>query len=193
MVKRYYDTSISWLLKKESLYLILFIVGVIAGSMYGIHLKGDTELFYVVNQYIKFSDGTTIHLNRLMESLTVYGRNVIFLWLGGLSPFLMPISLVIFFFCIFSYGFTITCFLLLYGLKGLLIGLVIFGLQAASFVLLAIWLGNQGMRYSFLNKGMHLTTYLRGLVIGLLGIVLIAGTDAYLQPIIEKMILYWGV
>lgn len=188
MVKRYYDTSIQYLLGQGTIFIGLFIAGILAGSIYSINMRENSMLFFTINQYITVNYEATSRWEVMKDSLMVHGKNLLLLWAGGAFNITLVLSFIIFFIICFSYGFTLTCFILIYGLKGLLIGVLAFGLQAVIIIFLSMYIGNIGIRYSVYNRIQSIQEYSKLLMSIGIGVGIVAVIDAYVQPILQKII-----
>ena len=188
MVKRYYDTGIHYLFGQGALFIALFILGIVSGSMYAVLVRDNRMLFFTINQYITLDYEVSSRWEVLKDSVFVYGKNLMLIWVGGLFSLTLALSCIVFFIICFSYGFTTSCFILIYGFKGIGIGILAFGIQAIIIIFMGIYIGNMGIRYSVQNKMEGMNEYIRVLIIMGIGIMLAAFVDAYIQPLMQKII-----
>ena len=100
-MKKYYHLFLRGVIGETLFWLVLFLVGLVAGSLYSISLKNQTELFFVLNQITMTPlshKGNEWAL--LKESIGIHLIQLIGMWLGGLSKLTFSISLLIlWFFC----------------------------------------------------------------------------------------------
>ena len=170
-------------------WLILFFVGLLAGSLYSISLKNEIELFFMINQMtmtpIAYKGNQwTI----LKESMGIHMIQLVGMWIGGLSKVTFVISVILFIVIAFSYGFVITSFYLLYGFKGFVINVLFFGLQGLIVVFVAMYIGEHSLRYQQRGKGVYFKTYISVLGYTLLSVLMVSFIDAYIQPVLQNMI-----
>ncbi|MGL6173052.1 MAG: hypothetical protein ACRC1P_00375 [Cellulosilyticaceae bacterium] len=190
MVKRYYDTSIRYLLGEGALFIVLFILGIVAGSLYAIYVRDNSMLFFTINQYLTLDYEASSKLEVVKDSLWIYGKNLALIWAGGLFNMTLAISSIIFFSVCFSYGFTTSCFILIYGLKGIVVSLMAYGIQAIIIIFTGLCVGNIGIRYSIYKQMKGIEEYARALILVMIGAGSAAMLDAYLQPLMQKLICY---
>ena len=170
-------------------WLALFLIGLIAGSLYSISLKDQTELFFVLHQMTMtplMREGNEWML--LKESFIIHMVQLIGIWLGGLSKVTFIVSLMIFLGIAFSYGFSVTSFYLLYGLKGFWINLLLFGIQGLIIIFMGMYIGEHSLRYQQKGKEHYLKPYLTVLGYACMTIGVVAVWDTYIQPLLQTLI-----
>lgn len=170
-------------------WLALFFIGLLSGSLYSISLKDQTELFFVLNQMTMTPlahDGNEWVL--LKEACTIHIIQLIGMWLGGLSKLTFIISLLIFLGISFSYGFSVTSFYLLYGLKGFWVNLLLFGLQGLIIIFMGMYIGEHSLRYQQKGKEHYLKPYLTVLGYTCISIGVVAVLDTYIQPLLQTLL-----
>ena len=111
--------------KKIFLFLLtMSIIGVITGCIFLILIKeNNTELNNEINKFISNINS----MNYLESFKNIFSSNIFFLliiWLIGISIIGIPVSLFLFFIKSFSLGFTISSFILIYKVRGVLISLI---------------------------------------------------------------------
>lgn len=111
--------------KKIFLFLLtMSIIGVITGCIFLILIKdSNTELNNEMNKFISNINS----MNYLESFKNIFSSNIFFLliiWLIGISIIGIPVSLFLFFIKSFSLGFTISSFILIYKVRGVLISLI---------------------------------------------------------------------
>jgi len=111
--------------KKVILFLIILImIGIIVGSMFTLILNSSDKSLVV--EYIK-SFIQNIDKNKLLFSETLINTLIInmiyilFIWVLGLSVIGLPIIILINFWKSFVLGFSISSFIITYGIKGCLL------------------------------------------------------------------------
>lgn len=188
MVKRYYDTGIRYLFGQGAIFITIFILGIISGSVYSIYVRDNSMLFFTINQYITLDYEASSKWEVMKDSFLVYSKNLVIIWAGGVFNLTLAISCIVFFVVCFSYGFTTTCFILIYGLKGIWISILAFGIQAIIIIFIGVYIGNMGIRYSVYNKMESVKDYVKVLIIAGGAVIIVAFIDAYIQPIMQKLI-----
>ena len=188
-LKKYYHLFLRGVIGETLFWLVLFLVGLVAGSLYSISLKNQTELFFVLNQITMTPlshEGNEWAL--LKESIGIHLIQLIGMWLGGLSKLTFSISLLIFLGISFSYGFSVTSFFLLYGMKGIWVNLLLFGLQGLIIVFMGMYIGEHSLRYQQKGKEHYLKPYLNVLGFTCISIGIVSLVDTYIQPMLQTLI-----
>lgn len=188
MVKRYYDTGMSYLFGQGAIFITIFILGIVSGSIYSVCVRDNSMLFFTINQYITLDYEASSKWEVMKDSFLVYGKNLIIIWAGGLFNVTLAISCIVFFIICFSYGFTTTCFVLIYGLKGICISILAFGVQAIIIIFIGMYLGNMGIRYSVYNKIDSVKEYIKVLTLTGVAVMIVVFIDAYIQPVMQQVI-----
>lgn len=185
-LKKYYHLVFKGVIGETLFWLILFLIGLVAGSLYSISLKNDTELFFVLNQLM-----TTPLANKgnewnvLKESVGIHFVQLIGMWIGGLSKIGFIVSLFIFLVTSFSYGFSVTSFFLLYGMKGIWINLLLFGVQGLIIIFMGMYVGEHSLRYQHKGREQYLKPYLKVLGFTCMSIGVVSLVDTYIQPMLQ--------
>ena len=188
-MKKYYHLLAKGILRGTLFWLILFLVGLLAGSLYSISLKNQTQLFFMLNQMTM----TPVNYKGnqwaiLKESIGIHMIQLVGIWMGGLSKVTFVISLILFIVIGFSYGFVITSFYLLYGVKGFVINVLLFGLQGLLVVFAGMYIGEHSLRYQQRGKEVYFKTYINALGYAFISIFVISCIDAYIQPVLQNII-----
>lgn len=96
-------------------------------------------------------DYISVNLMSFSYILTKYLKKLGLIWLLGWFAPTIPLSWILLFSIVFSYGFTTTSLLLLFGMKGILAGFLAYGIQAILLISIgfeilkkSIELGEQG-------------------------------------------------
>ena len=185
-MKKYYHLVFKSVIGETLFWLILFLIGLVSGSLYSISLKNDTELFFALNQLMTTPLAPTENQwNVLKESVSIHIVQLIGMWVGGLSKIGFIVSLFIFLVVSFSYGFSITSFFLLYGLKGIWINFLLFGIQGLMIIFMGMYVGEHSLRYQHKGREQYLKAYLKVLGFTCIGIVVVGLIDTYIQPILQ--------
>lgn len=187
-MKRYYDTPLEMLKDKKYRVFLFFIAGIIGGTLYAITIREDPVFFFAIKHYTSLEKLEVDHFELMKYAFFDYGRKGILIWLSGLFSITFPLGVLIFFMIAFAYGFTIACFILLYGAKGLLIAFFSCGLQSILFVLTCFYILYHACDYRTKHHEKRLEKYIKKLGWVGVGLVLIAGADGIVQPLFQKII-----
>jgi len=106
--------------------LVLFIVALIAGSIFSVTLNdSDTALVntYLENYINSINDNTIIFKDTLINSISSNLITTVIIWLLGISVIGLPIIIFLFFYKCFVIGFAISSILMKYKVKGLLLSI----------------------------------------------------------------------
>lgn len=106
--------------------LILFIVALVAGSIFSVTLNdNDTALVntYLDNYINSINDNTINFKDTFINSISSNLIITIIIWLLGISVIGLPIIIFLFFYKCFVMGFAISSILIKYKVKGLLLSI----------------------------------------------------------------------
>ena len=112
--------------KKIFLFLItIAISSIITGTIFALIIcKNDnTRIINETNNFIN----SISSINYFESFKNIFFTNILFIiviWIIGISVVGIPLSLILFFLKFFSLGFTITSFIIVYNLKGILISVI---------------------------------------------------------------------
>lgn len=201
-MKEMYNNYKRELSKKNNLIilvLIVFIIGLIFGSIYITILSHDqkTTVLNQVTSYFKsaskmsFQDKIEIFKNSLYSNL-IY---TIVMWLLGISIIGLPIIFIMIFFKSFILGFSVSSIFAKYGIKGLLkvilyilptnIVMTIFIVFLASYsILVSIKIFLAVFKKQTINFKTFMGKYLFILVLAVLLSILCSLYDAFINPIL---------
>lgn len=178
------NTRIEWrMLQTYQAYLIIVMMGLVAGSIYAIAVREEQSLWLMVNQYMmqgEWASGFTV----IKNAFWLYARNLMLIWVCGMWRFTYPVALGVLFFVSFSYGFAVGGFVLLYGMKGIVVGGLLIGIQST----LLLWINMNALRYgkqfSLQDNRINMKKYSEVLGVALILIGLVTLIDGYIQPIL---------
>ncbi|ONI37731.1 hypothetical protein AN639_08945 [Candidatus Epulonipiscium fishelsonii] len=176
-------------LYRELLYILFFIGAIVCGCIYSVSMRENDILLFTINQYITVEYDKAEILNLFKNSLITYGLSFIIIFIGGLNKVLLPLSILGFFYTVFSYSFTMTCFLLLYGAKGILVGFLVMGIQAMIIISLLIDVGYQGLQFSLSENVKDIKSYAQNLTKGGVILIVVSTIDSLLQPLMHYLAL----
>lgn len=189
-MKRHYATSLYVLRGKELLITGIFIIGTLLGALYAISIRNNEALFFAVNQYLLCDTDTNLNLQTAKNSIILHGKQLITMWICGLFNITRVVSYALFFMIVFSYGFTITSFILMYGLKGILIAILTCGLQAVVIIFIGIYIVQASLGYTekIGPNNKSLNTYLLCLGIAIIGIAFSGLLDGFVYSFFKPLI-----
>lgn len=130
--------------KNSKLGVIVFCLALISSAVYAIYLKqNEHEIFYRIHSYFLYAYTVPLSAVLCFNLFTKYLKRVAIVYI--LSCFLLtyPLAIICVFTIIFSYGFTISSFILLYGLKGIIVSVALYGIQGILISNLLLKLGLQ--------------------------------------------------
>ena len=205
-MKEMYNNYKSDLSKKNNLVIliiVIFIIGIIFGSIYITILSSSqkeninnyTSTFFSNISKINFNNKIDIFKNALYSNL-IY---TIIMWLLGLSIIGIPIIFIMVFFKSFVLSFSISSIFAKYGLKGILKALIyllpsslifcIFTIFLASY---SILISNKLLKSAFKKETINFKTFMGRysfiLVIGILISILCALYEGFIEPYIYSLV-----
>lgn len=118
------------LILKEIGIKLIVIIAIVTSIIYAFWVeKRNTQTFEVLYTWYT-QDYTSISFMGFSYTVTKYLKKLLLIWLLGWFGITIPLSWMLLFSVAFSYGFTTTALLLLLGSKGVVIGMLSYGLQA---------------------------------------------------------------
>ena len=110
--------------KKLTIFFIaLIIIGIVAGSLFSIIIKSDDKTLigeYLNTFFINIETNNINYYNTFINSIISNVIFILFIWLLGFSIIGLPITIFMFFSKAFSIGFSISCLIINYKIKGLI-------------------------------------------------------------------------
>lgn len=186
------------------LILVIFIIGLIFGSIYITILSNNQKLlimnkvsnFFKTIPKIKFEDKIDIFKNSLYSNLLCVSS----IWILGISIIGIPMVFVIMFFKSFILSFSISSIFAKYGFKGIVKVLIYLFPSNIIFTIFILFLSTYSIIISSniflsafkketINFKLFMGKYLFLLVIGVLISILCALYDAFINPFIYQMLL----
>ena len=184
------------------LILVIFVIGVIFGSIYITILKNPEKqsIMTQVNNYflsmnkISFETQIVIFKNSLISNLLYF----IFVWLLGLSVIGIPIIILMVFFKSFILGFSISSIFAKYGAKGILGAFIYIFPSSLTICIFTIFLSTYSLilafkllQAAFTKKTINFRTFMGKyffvLLVAVLLSVLCSLIDAFLSPHLYKI------
>ena len=120
--------------KTKKSVLFLFALAIVSSTLYVIYLKHTEQLSTgTLQQYLMHSE-TKFEMRHFISVFGVYFKRCMLVWIMGLFVFMTPLCFGLVFLYIFSYGFSIASLYICFGMKGILMGLLTFGVQCILMV-----------------------------------------------------------
>lgn len=189
--------------KKYVLFsLILVILGIITGSLF-IVILNSTDKNLVIEYISDFTSNiknSSINNLDLLKNAIISNYIVIFLLLIiGFTSFLFPINVLMLFYKSFIVGFSLSSFILTYGIKGLLlsvfyilphliINILIFCLLTAFTLKISISMIKCVIKRKDVNMRQYFNKYLSIIIISIIIITFTSLYESYVAPYLLKLI-----
>ncbi len=155
-MNRKHGTRLMNSLTSDMIVIVVFVLAVISGSIYALYIKDrDSTVFLMLNNYILLDAKISFQVEKVLGSIYGYFKQLVVIWLFGFFSLTLPLSIGAFFIMVFSYAFTTTCIILIYGLKGLMVAVFAYGLQAIIMLAVAMYLAISSLRKNT-SKGAHI-------------------------------------
>ena len=189
-MKKHYAASLYALRGKEVLIMCLFVIGTLLGALYAISIRNNEAIFFAVNQYLLCDTDATLNLQTAKNSIILHAKQLISMWICGLFNVTRVVSFTLFFIIVFSYGFTMTSFILMYGVKGILIGVLTCGIQAVVIIFVGMYIMQASLSYTQRPgaNNQPLKNYLQCLGIVIVGIAFSGLLDGFLYSFLNPII-----
>ncbi|MDF2612697.1 MAG: hypothetical protein K0S71_483 [Clostridia bacterium] len=168
-MKRKYDTRYIKYFTNDIIVIGIFILAVISGCIYALYIKDrDSSVFLVLNSYMALNIKQSFEMQKFISGIYDYFKQLLVIWLFGFFYFTLPVSMVVLFIIIFSYAFTTTCAILIYGVKGLVIAFIAYGIQAIIMIAIGMYLVIAGLR----QKNIKIVSILSDHSIGIIPVIM---------------------
>jgi len=182
--------------------LIIVILGIITGSLFIVILNSADKNLVIeyISDFIDNIKNNNINNLDLLKNTIITNYIVIFIFIIiGFTCFLFPINILILFYKSFILGFTLSSFILTYGLKGtllsifyivphLLINILIFSLIAAFTLRIAINMIKCIINKKEVNMRLYFNKYFSIIILSIIFITLTSLYEAYIMPYLLKLI-----
>lgn len=140
-MKKKYGTRLKSYLTHDIIVAVLFVLAIICGSLYALYVKDNNRtIFLMLNNYILSDDEMIFKMERFIGGIYGYIKQLTLIWVLGFFSFTLPLSMAALFVMVFSYAFTTTCTIMVYGAKGVAVALLVYGLQAVIILGTALYL-----------------------------------------------------
>ena len=162
---------------KEMGGALILVLAVFTSVWYTFWVEGkNTQTFEVLYTWLT-QDYMSMNLISFGYIVIKYLKKVFLIWLFGWLGLTIPLSWILVFSMIFSYGFTTTALILLFGGKGVIIGMLSYGMQAILAVSIGMEILKRSMDLIGAERGQAKRQYIKLLV----PILLVSGTMALLD------------
>jgi len=182
--------------------LIIVILGVITGSLFIVILNNtdkNLEIEYISSFIENIKIGSINNLDILKNTLITNYIIIFILVIIGFSCFLFPINILLLFYKSFIIGFSLSSFILTYGIKGtllsvfyilphLIINILIFSLLTAFTLRISINMINYIIKRKNVNMRVYFNKYISIIILSLIFITLTGLYESYVVPYILKLI-----
>lgn len=189
--------------KKYVLFsLVLVILGIITGSLFIVILNSTDKNLVIeyISDFIDNIKNSSINNLDLLKNAIISNYIAIFILLiVGFTSFLFPINVLILFYKSFIIGFSLSSFILTYGIKGtllsifyilphLLINILIFCLLTAFTLKISISMIKCVVKRKDVNMRQYFNKYLSIIIMSIIIITLTSLYEAYVAPYLLKLI-----
>ena len=189
--------------KKYVLFaLILVILGVITGSLFIVILNNaDKNLVieYISNFIDNIKNGNINNLDIFKNTLITNYIVILILVIIGFSCFLFSINILILFYKAFIVGFSLSAFILTYGIKGtlfsvfyilphLIINILIFCLITAFTLKISLSMIKYIIKRKEINMRIYFNKYFSIIILSFIIITITGLYESYIVPYVLKLI-----
>ncbi|MGL4363398.1 MAG: hypothetical protein ACRCSG_09075 [Cellulosilyticaceae bacterium] len=185
--KRNDNVFLNFVMSKKQC-LIFIMLGSLIGSIIAISMRQDESIFYALHVFINRTDIKIDQFAILKDSLWIYSIQIAAIWFIGLFPNLKNMRHMLFSVISSMYSFTFSCILLMYGLKGILIGIAMMGIQVTMILVAMILVDENASQLVQRVAKNEKNLYNKVLMKSFLIIFVISIINAYAQPYINYYI-----
>lgn len=172
----------------DLVWLMVCMIGILVGSLYGVSMKSDVAFMGSLTTIVQ--GNALIQENSfliLKKAVCIHLIQLLGIWVTGLTKPTRYLGMAILFFIGFNYGFSICGILMLYGLKGIIMSVLLFGIQAVALLFLGIMVGEHSLRYGVKGKESYGKVYHQLIIYCVVGAIVISLVDAYVQPFVRNL------
>lgn len=160
-------------MKQKWINCLVVLGAIITGVLYCIYLQyNNIDFFKMIYKGILTSYEQKISGEIVLKLFLDYIKKIFIIFVLGSFSILAPLGFCIMFIIVFSYSFTISCFIFIYGIKGAIASFLLYGIQSMIIVVSGFYLLNSGGK-SWKNKIKIM--YVLGVI--LMGICIVTGLD----------------
>ncbi|OOB80488.1 MAG: hypothetical protein BEN19_04720 [Epulopiscium sp. Nuni2H_MBin003] len=187
MEKRYYF-DLNMFITQRKIFLILILITSLLGTIYAVWTRDNATLFYTINQFITTPNSSQTLFGVFKQSIITYSTSATLIFIGSANKNLLPIATLSFMYTIFSYSFTFACFIMLYGMKGIIVIILLMGVSSVVIIGTYIELFYQGAKFGVLMQTRYFRTYLNWYLAAIMVIFGISIFEAIFQPLMQILI-----
>lgn len=187
-MKKHYGTMLCNYQRKKNMFYSICVVMLIVGALYALIIRRtNQQVFFTLHELLFSNRAYEVGKSFFWAGFIAYVKQLLLIWIFSFFSITRPLAYGTLFLLIFSYGFTVASFILLYGVKGILIGFIMFGIQASLLMLTGITL----IYYSKWNKNGKANKYeilWIGFVIVFICSIVVASLDMGTYSIVREII-----
>ena len=109
--------------------LFLLALAIVSSTLYVIYLDYTKQLSKEILEHYLIQEEMKFEMRHFITASVIYFKRCTLVWALGLFTVLTPLCLMLVFIYIFSYGFSIASLYVCFGLQGMWMGMLTFGIQ----------------------------------------------------------------
>jgi len=174
---------------------LIFLLGIILGSLYFNTIdssldSGIAEISLLLDNYIDTITQDQVANSYLLGSTFInYAKQIIFVWVFGLTSITIPLIMLIVGIQGFSYGFTSSFFMMKYNAKGLILCLVAYGIQGSFYIYIMYSLSMAAIRFTKKDVRVKPKIYFSYFLASLIGVCIISLYETYIMPVVIQYVI----
>ena len=183
--------------------LVITLTGILFGSLFIVIINKTDKVLVTeyINEFINnIKNNNFNYLNTLINTLIINNLIVIIMIIFGISCILVPLNILILFYKSFILGFSISSFILVYKLKGLILSIIyifphlilnmlVFCVLTAYTLKLSLNLIKNIIKRKKTNLSVYMQKYIYVVIVFLIIISISSLYEAYIVPFIIKKII----
>ena len=183
--------------------LVITLTGILFGSLFIVIINKTDKVLVTeyINEFINnIKNNNFNYLNTLINTLIINNLIVIIMIIFGISCILVPLNILILFYKSFILGFSISSFILVYKLKGLILSIIyifphlilnmlVFCVLTAYTLKLSLNLIKNIIKRKKANLSVYIQKYICVVIVFLIIISISSLYEAYIVPFIIKKII----
>lgn len=128
-------------MKKRWVSYVVFFCAILSGICYCIYLQhSNINFFKMIYKEILTTYEQEVSKEIVFKLFLDYVKKICTVFLLGSFSVLMPLAFCTMFIIVFSYSFTTSCFITLYGLKGAVAAFLLYGVQSIAVTLTGFYI-----------------------------------------------------
>ena len=183
--------------------LVITLTGILFGSLFIVIINKTDKALVIeyINEFINnIKNNNFNYLNTLINTLIINNLIVIIMIIFGISCILVPLNILILFYKSFILGFSISSFILVYKLKGLILSIIyifphlilnilVFCVLTAYTLKLSLILIKNIIKRKRTNLSVYIQKYIYVVIVFLIILSISSLYEAYIVPFIIKKII----